>query len=208
VARYTIDGGPPVIQNVIQPLFPGNPVPFTFSQTADFSIPGHTYQLLACVTVAGDQYPPNNCIMANIIHEMAVPTVYQSFSYQYDAGGYKISEEHEDGTMISFAYSPRNELITESFSPSGDLNEYTYTPTGKRASKIDNGNLSVYSYNEDDVLISAGDAIFIPDNNGNRITKTDLSGTTQYIYGYRNELNKSFCPILLRIIMNIQSQED
>jgi hypothetical protein len=127
VASYSIDGGPLVIQNVVQPLFPGNPLSFTFNQLADLSIPGHTYQLLACVTVAGDQNPPNNCMTSYIVHEIPVPIVYQSFSYQYDAGGNKMSEEHEDGTIIVFDYSQRNELITESFSPSGDLNEYTYT---------------------------------------------------------------------------------
>jgi YD repeat-containing protein len=196
IVSYSIDGGTPVTQNLYQPLFPGTPVPFTFSQPADFSIPGQTYQLYACITVAGDLFPPNNCMTSYIVNEIAVPTVYQSFAYQYDAGGNKMSETHEDGTIISFGYSQRNELITESFSPSGDLNEYTYTPTGKRASKTENGVLSEYEYNDDDVLIAAGDKTFIPDDNGNRITKTDPAGTTDYIYGYRNELNQVTLPDL------------
>lgn len=194
VARYSIDGGPPVIQNVSQPLFPGNPVTFTFTQHADLSIPGHTYQLLACVIVTGDQNALNDCMMSVVVNE--APIVYQSFSYQYDAGGNIMSELHEDGSSIIFGYSQRNELISESFLPSGDYNHYTYTHTGKRASKDENGNLSSYTYNDDDVLIAAGDETFTADNNGNRITKDDLSGTTQYAYGFRNELELVTLPDL------------
>jgi YD repeat-containing protein len=51
MASYSIDGNPPVLQTFPQPLFPGNPVLFAFTQPADFSIPGHTYQVWTRPTI-------------------------------------------------------------------------------------------------------------------------------------------------------------
>jgi len=196
ITLYSIDGGPPVAEIVNQPLNPGIPLIFEFAQPADFSIPGNEYQLTACIQVEGDEDPSNDCLMATIVNEAEPPGIYQSFVYGYDPMGNKISEVHEDGASISFTYSSRNQLLSEAFLPSGNINVYSYTPTGKRASKTENGNLSSYSYNDDNMLLAAGDAVFVNDNNGNRISKVDSEGVTQYLYGYHNELQHITLPDL------------
>jgi YD repeat-containing protein len=196
IATYTVDGGPLVSQSVAQPLFPGNSIPFTFSQTADLSIPGHTYLIQSCLNVTGDQDPSNNCTVASVENQQESQPVNQHFHYQYDGVGNMLSEMHEDNSMIMFSYSPRNELLQELKIPSNNLTLFTYTPTSQRASMNINGDMTIYTYNNDDVMTSAGTAIFIPDNKGNRITKTDVDGTTQYLYGYHNELKQVTLPDL------------
>jgi len=196
ITLYSVDGGPQVMENIVDPLMPGIPFIFEFSQPANLSIPGHEYQIMTCVQVPGDENPSNNCLISTVVHETEPPGIYQSFNYQYDPMGNKLFEFREDGSSVAYSYSARNQLLSESFLPSGNINLYTYTPTGKRASKTENGSPSTYSYNDDDMLLAAGDAVFVNDNNGNRISKTDAEGTTQYLYGYRNELQHITLPDL------------
>ncbi len=196
LARYTIDGGTPVTEPVLQTLYPGNQIPFSFSQTANLSIPGQSYQVNACVIVTGDQNPVNNCQNSTVVNQSTGGGINQSFTYTYDHVGNKTSELHEDGSSVSFQYNNRNQLVQEEPAPSGDLNLYTYTPSGKRASITKNGALSTYGYNNDDVVISAGSTAYVPDNNGNRISMTNAAGTTQYSYGYKNEMKHVILPDL------------
>jgi YD repeat-containing protein len=147
----------------------------------------------------GDSILPKSPLFTvdyGVINQNTDGGINQSFTYTYDHVGNKTSEMHEDSSMVIFQYNNRNQLIHEATLPSGNLNLYSYTPTGRRASKTVNGIPTIYSYNNDDVLIAAGGTNYVPDNNGNRIIKNGPGGTTQYSYGYRNELKHVILPDL------------
>jgi YD repeat-containing protein len=159
-----------------------------FSQPADLSEPGHTYELTACVMATGDMDPSNDC-MTTLITNMIVITTYQAFYYECNPDGTKSWEGHLDGSSIAFEYSLRNELLSEYALPSGNFNQYAYTPTRQRESITVNGISTLYFYNDDDVLIYTGEEAFTIDDNGNRIEATDPIGNyTAYTYGFENEL--------------------
>ncbi len=183
-ASYTFEGIG-FIQWVEMTINPAETVNFTFLQPVDLSEPG-SYTLETCVNAPGDENPGNNCIISEIFNW---GTLYQSFQYAYDANGNKTSEWHLDGTNVQLAYSDRNELISEFTLPLGTLNEYTYLPGGERESKTSGGIAELYIYNEDGFLQKAGGVTFSNDDNGNRLTVTDILGDiTTYSYGYENEL--------------------
>jgi YD repeat-containing protein len=188
---YSINGGDEVSEFLEDPVYPGDPVPYTFSQTADLSVPG-TYEILACAMMEGDENPDNNCHFTEVIHEEE--EIYQSFYYEYDAAGNKVLEMHEDESAVSYTYDANNRLVEESYLPSGDLLSYAYTPAGRRASKTDNGHVSEYVYDIDGNLVFAGDTGFENDLNGNRLMKTEGDEITTYGYNFENQLIDATTP--------------
>ncbi len=196
MVSYNLDGGEPVVEFITQAIFPNEFIEHTFEFPANLSIAGQTYELTACIEAPGDENPANDCFTSIITNEEGGEGVYQSFNYEYDPVSNKISELHEDGTLIGFIYDANNQLLSETYSPLGETIEYTYTPTGKRSSKTEDGIYSPYLYNTDDVLTEAGLVTFTVDNIGNRLSKTDPEGTSSYQYNFNNELVQVILPDL------------
>lgn len=83
-------------------------------------------------------------------------------------------------------------LVTKGF-PDGSTTEYTYTPTGQRASVIDDCGITTYTYDGRDRVLSRtnpdGETIeYAYDLAGNRTGITTASGTTRYSYDQRDRL--------------------
>nr|NQU93222.1 hypothetical protein [Bacteroidota bacterium] len=189
---YSISGADPVIELLEETVFPGVPMDYIFTQTADLSTPG-LYELTACTFFELDEDPENDCFSLDVIHEEG-GGIYQSFNYEYDPVGNKILEVHEDASMITYSYDACSRLIEESYLPSGVVTAYTYTPAGRRASKTENGVSENYSYDPDGNLMSAGNLMFNNDNNGNRTSKVDGDLISNYGYNSENQLTNVVLP--------------
>jgi YD repeat-containing protein len=68
---------------------------------------------------------------------------------------------------------------------------YTYDPVGNRLSS---SGVSPYSYNSSNELSSTPSLTYTYDNNGNTLTKTDSTGTTNYTSDYENRLKQVTLP--------------
>jgi YD repeat-containing protein len=196
VASYMIPDVTYASETISTPIPPMDSLTYTFTQTADLSHPGQTYQISTCVMVTGDENPYNDCLISTVTNESGGGGggIYQSFTYSNNPNGLKTFEVHEDGSNISYTYNLRNELLSETNSSTGDTNQYTYTNNGQRASKTVNGVITPYMYSLDGVLMHVGENVmYMSDNNGNRIEMINTEDTTQtfYTYDYENELVSS-----------------
>jgi len=68
---------------------------------------------------------------------------------------------------------------------------YSYDTVGNRLSLL---GVSPYTYNSSNQLTSTPGATYTYDNNGNTLTKTDVSGTTTYAWDFENQLTSVTLP--------------
>jgi YD repeat-containing protein len=68
---------------------------------------------------------------------------------------------------------------------------YTYDPVGNRLSSL---GVSPYSVNASNELTSTPSTTYAYDNNGNRQSKTDSTGTTNYTWDFENRLSSVTLP--------------
>ncbi|NQY06694.1 MAG: proprotein convertase P-domain-containing protein, partial [Flavobacteriaceae bacterium] len=64
---YSIDGNPPVVENVTGPVAPGASIPFTFTTQGDFSAVG-SYALVAQTELATDSVVGNNSVNGTVVN--------------------------------------------------------------------------------------------------------------------------------------------
>jgi len=70
------------------------------------------------------------------------------YTASYDPVGNRLNNIELDGTRVTWAYDPSNQLINEKRSGTNSYNTtYLYDPVGNRAVKNDSGALTSYSYN-------------------------------------------------------------
>ena len=111
------------------------------------------------------------------------------YSYAYNTDGDKTSYTDENGHVWSYAYNDLGRL-TSSTDPLGRTTSYGYDSAGNRTSVTDpTGAVTTYSYDAANELTGVSYSSANPaavsytyDQNGQRATMTDGTGTTSYTY--------------------------
>lgn len=128
--------------------------------------------------------------LLSVLHQ-AGGTTLDGASYTYDAAGNRTSKtNYLNGITDNYAYDALYQLqqVTEGTSTT---ESYTYDPVGNRLSSL---SVPQYNYNTSNELTSTSLASYSYDHNGNTLTKTDSSGTTQYTWDYENRLTQVTVP--------------
>ena len=138
--------------------------------------------------------------IASIQHQLAASSFAET-QYDYDLNGNRSQQIITQGTQseqTSYDYDTADRL-TEILEPNRSIS-YTLDGVANRLTETitDNNQTTIndksYSYNNRDQLQQVQDAIggamitYQYDNNGNQISKTDASGTTNLVYGPRDRL--------------------
>lgn len=79
--QYTVDGGTPVVETYSGTITAGTSVQYTFSQTADLSVPGTTYLIEAQTNLPADSNPNNDTASKSVLNGLIYcqPTADCSF---------------------------------------------------------------------------------------------------------------------------------
>ena len=110
--------------------------------------------------------------------------------YQYNDAG-QITQIAEPTLVRNFAYDAVDRLTAVSYSnPALPTETYAYDGTGNRTSS-QNG---AYGYQKFNRLVSTASATYSSDANGNLISKTDATGTTQFVWDFENRLRQVTLP--------------
>jgi RHS repeat-associated protein len=108
-----------------------------------------------------------------------------NFTYNHDKVGNRTSMTDLSGTH-AYGYDQLYRLISATHTqPSNPVELYTYDAVGNRLSSAQ---YPTWSYDANNRLLSFNGTNFTYNNNGNRISKTDASGTTTYHYDSENRL--------------------
>jgi RHS repeat-associated protein len=111
--------------------------------------------------------------------------------YQYNSAS-QITQIAEPGITRNFGYDAVDRLTTASYTSPLQPNEnYAYDGVGNRtASQLS----ASYSYQRFNRLANTSTANYSYDVNGNLISKTDSTGTTQYAWDFENRLRQVTLP--------------
>ena len=126
----------------------------------------------------------------------------QETTYHYDNAGNRIGIDYPNGVKVAYQYDTLNRLIQLSNTDSSGsiLSSYTYTlgPAGNRVKVEENsGRVVNYVYdplyrltaeNISDPVYGDDNVSYTYDEIGNRLTRTDSSGTTTYSYDANERL--------------------
>jgi RHS repeat-associated protein len=120
-----------------------------------------------------------------------------STSYTYDAAGNALTKTavqsgnpNPVSVLSQYSYDPIYELTQAVVNGSG-AEGYTYDPVGNR---LTSAGPTSYNYNASNELASSSRATYTYDNNGNTISKTTSSGTTNYTWDFENRLTSVTLP--------------
>ncbi len=124
----------------------------------------------------------------------------QRSSTIYDGVGNVLATVDFNGDTIHYEYDSRNRLVANRF-PDGTSVEFTYTPTGQRATVTDARGLTQYNYDERDRLIARIDPdgqtiAYTYDAAGNRTRVITSAGTTSYTFDVLNRMDSVTDPSL------------
>ena len=124
----------------------------------------------------------------SIIHKDKNGNDLEKFQYTYDADGRRTQVESSEGMEI-YTYDLAGQLTDVTY-PDGSTESFTYDAIGNRVT----ANGETYTVNELNQVLSAGDATFTYDDNGNMSSRTDASGTTRYEYDANSRLIRIVSP--------------
>ena len=97
---------------------------------------------------------------------------------------------HEN--ITTYEYDAANRLVMVTRFPSENTTKYTYDGAGNRLTKVEDGDNTTYTYDNDDRLLSEnspyGTTNYAYDNNGNRISKTSPPENITYEYDFEDKL--------------------
>ena len=117
-----------------------------------------------------------------ITHKGKDGSVLESFQYIYDADGRRTQVESSEG-VEAYTYDMAGQLTAVTY-PDGTMETFQYDAVGNRVS----ANGEAYTVNELNQYLTAGDATFTYDDNGNMASRTDANGTTTYEYDVHSRL--------------------
>jgi RHS repeat-associated protein len=128
--------------------------------------------------------------LLSVLHK-AGPTTLDGATYAVDNAGNRTSRTAQpSGTATNYTYDLIYQL-TQAAQGGSTTESYSYDAVGNRLSSL---NIPSYTYNSSNELASTSAATYAYDNNGNPLTKTDSTGTTNYTWDYENRLTSVTLP--------------
>lgn len=115
------------------------------------------------------------------------------YEYTLGAAGERLKVEETDGDSsrtVEYEYDDVYRLVSETVTDESGttVTSYTYDKNSNRLTKTVSEDVTEYSYNELNQLISETGIEYSYDLNGNLISKTELGKSTSYSYNSRNRL--------------------
>jgi RHS repeat-associated protein len=109
--------------------------------------------------------------------------------YSYNSAG-DITQNIDQGGTHTYGYDLLNRLTSATYTGTA-AESYAYDGVGNRTTSHKS---ATYSYQPFDRLVSTSNATYIYNNNGNMISKSDPSGTTQFVWDFENRLTQVATP--------------
>ncbi|HXE89539.1 MAG TPA: RHS repeat-associated core domain-containing protein [Terriglobales bacterium] len=129
--------------------------------------------------------------LLSVLHKLGA-NVIDGATYTVDPAGNRTSKlNHLNGVTESYTYDAIYQLTQVVQNGTTTSEAYTYDKVGNRLSTLTDSN---WIYNNSNQLTSRPGVTYTYDNNGNTLTKTDASGTTQYAWDYENRLTSVTLP--------------
>jgi len=130
--------------------------------------------------------------LTEIVNAQADGTVNSFYRYTYDTAGQRVEMESHDGTW-TYGYDAIGQLTSAEFDSINPLIDkkslvYEYDAAGNRKRVVEDGVETLYTANALNQYTQVGDVTFTYDDDGNMVSKTDLSGTTTYTYDLNGRL--------------------
>lgn len=114
-------------------------------------------------------------------------SILDSYQYALDASGNRTSVTDKDGKETKYSYDNLDRLVGVN-GPKIEQS-FVYDPVGNRLSMTDAKQMTGYTYNAADEILTAGATTFSYDEAGNRIQKKDGSIATNYSYDSAGRLS-------------------
>ena len=128
--------------------------------------------------------------LLSVLHQAGGVTIDGAGYTLDDAGNRTAKTNYLDSSAEEYAYDAIYQLTQ--VTRNGTTSEaYSYDEVGNRLSSL---NLSPWTFNESNHLLSTPATTFTYDNNGNTLTKADANGTTSYAWDYENRLTTVTLP--------------
>lgn len=133
--------------------------------------------------------------LLSVLHQNGATTI-DGASYTLDSAGNRTSKQNWlNGITENYTYDPIYQLTQVDQIVNGNQStteSYSYDAVGNRLSSL---NVASYSYNSSNELSSSSDGYsYTYDFNGNTLTKSNSSGTTQYAWDFENRLASATLP--------------
>jgi len=113
----------------------------------------------------------NNNWLQSITHKRPDSAIFQSFTYNYDANGNRVSQADGTGTT-TFTYDALNRLTAAAYPGTYGSWSWAYDSVGNRTSQTAPSGTTPYSYDANNRLTTAGAVNYSYDANGNLISTT------------------------------------
>ncbi len=127
----------------------------------------------------------------SMVYRDSHATELMRLGYAYSPTGRRLSLVEGSGRRVDYGYDALYRLTSEQTTdPVGGsaTRGYTYDAVGNRLSSTGPGGVSIYSYDANDRILTAGPTLFSYDLNGNVVGKTGGGVTTAFGYDDRNHL--------------------
>ncbi|MGL4798168.1 MAG: PKD domain-containing protein, partial [Cellulosilyticaceae bacterium] len=125
----------------------------------------------------------------------------ESYEYTYSPKGLREEVKELNGTVVNYTYDELGRLIGEIITTRNQDQEevilstsYTYDKVSNRITQVKNGITTQWTYDENDRLLSDGNATYTYDANGNLLEKRQGEEVHTYSYDYEDRQIKSITP--------------
>jgi RHS repeat-associated protein len=126
--------------------------------------------------------------LLSVLHKLASTTL-DGATYTLDSAGNRtVRTPQPAGTATNYGYDNIYQLLSAQGGAASESN--TYDAVGNRLTSA----TGIYGYNTSNELTPSPTATYTYDNNGNTLTKTDSTGTTQYTWDFDNWLTSVTMP--------------
>lgn len=143
-----------------------------------------------------DAYDESSRVTA-VVYTSPRRDVLESFAYEMDEAGNRLSKTFEDGGREQYGYDDLDRLISATY-PSGRAVQYLYDAVGNRLRLLEDGVETTYGYNAFNQLLDAtdpdGTTLFTWDDNGNQTARTAPAESTEYTWDARDRLSEIALP--------------
>ncbi len=163
------------------------------AQTFNFSYDalGRRTQLTRPNGVNTDYTYDNLSRLLSVLHKLGAQTI-DGATYSVDAVGNRTSKlNHINSITETYSYDAIYQLTQVVQDGTTTTEAYSYDKVGNRLSTVSD---SGWTYNNSNQLVSRPGVTYSYDHNGNTLTKTDASGSTQYAWDYENRLTSVTLP--------------